>query len=369
VLFAHAGLSGAEISLLFTIWSAVGIVAEVPTGVLADRVQRRHVLAAAGVLQAAAYGAWTVWPDFAGFALGFVLWGIGGSLVSGALEALVYDGLAERKAAARFPAVLGRIRSAGLLAQLPAAGAASVLVVVGGYPLVGWASVGTCLGAAVLAWSLPEPVRSGMSAEDLAAEESGQSYLATLRSGLREITANPAVRAAVVAVAALAGIDACEEYVPLLASAWSVPLGLLPLAGLGLPVAGALGAATAGRLSGVRGRGLGILLGTAAVLLAVAALAHQPAALIGVFAFYGLYQLVDVTAAARLQQRIGGAARATVSSVAALLSELSAFAIYAAWALGGATGLAVVVAAVAVGLPRWLREAPHLPDRVIRATS
>ena len=51
-MFADNGLSDAEISALFLIWSLVGIVAEVPTGALADRFSRRGALAAGGVLQA-----------------------------------------------------------------------------------------------------------------------------------------------------------------------------------------------------------------------------------------------------------------------------------------------------------------------------
>ena len=41
LLFTDTGLSGGQISLLFAIWSTVGIVAEVPTGALADRFSRR----------------------------------------------------------------------------------------------------------------------------------------------------------------------------------------------------------------------------------------------------------------------------------------------------------------------------------------
>src|SRR5262249_35219355 len=127
LLFADTGLSDAEISALFAIWSAVGIVAEVPTGALADRFSRRGALVVAGVLQAGGYTLWIQWPGFPAFAAGFVLWGLGGTLVSGTLEALLYDGLAALAAEEHFARVLGRVRAAGLLAQLPAALAAAAL--------------------------------------------------------------------------------------------------------------------------------------------------------------------------------------------------------------------------------------------------
>ena len=110
---------------------------------------------AAGLLQAAGYAVWLLLPGFAGYAAGFVLWGIGGSLVSGSFEALLYDGLVARGSADRFARVLGWCRGAGLLAQIPAAVAATLLFASGGYSLVGWVSVALCVLTAGLAWLIP----------------------------------------------------------------------------------------------------------------------------------------------------------------------------------------------------------------------
>lgn len=121
LLFADAGLSDAEISALFAIWSLVGLVLEVPSGALADRFSRRGALVAAGLLQAAGYTVWVIWGEFAGFALGFVLWGIGGALASGGQEALLYDGLIAAGAREHYAAVQGPVTAAELVAQLPAA--------------------------------------------------------------------------------------------------------------------------------------------------------------------------------------------------------------------------------------------------------
>jgi len=71
--------------------------------------------------------------------------------------------------------------------------------------------------------------------------------------------------------------------------------------------------------------------------------------------FYGVYRMVLVVADARLQERIAGPARATVTSVANVVAELPAFAVYAAWAMGGMPGVIVLVVAVAGALPVLLR--------------
>ena len=143
LLFADSGLSGAEISALFAIWSAVGLLAEVPSGALADRFSRRGCLVAAGC------------PAGRG------LRGMGAAADLRRLRARVRavgprwcarlrraGGAALRRAGRRrcrgqYARVNGWVNAAELLAQLPAAVAATVLYAGGGYPLVGWVSVGT----------------------------------------------------------------------------------------------------------------------------------------------------------------------------------------------------------------------------------
>jgi len=360
LLFAHAGLSDARISALFAIWSSVGLLAEVPAGALADRYSRRAALVLAGLLQGAGFAVWTVVPHFAGFATGFVLWGLGGTLVSGAFEAMLYDGLVRRAAGSSFPVVLGRVRAAGLLAQLPAALSATVLYRLGGFALAGWASVACCVAAACLAAWFPSgraaaalrEARQG--ADEPAADDEPDpdepSYLATLRVGLVEAAVQPAVRRVLVAVALLSGVDAIEEYFSLLARDWGVPTGLVPLATVGISLAGAVGAALAGRLGR---RSATALFGVAAAALAGSGLLGRQAGLALVALFYFGYRLVLVRAEAALQDRITGTARATVTSVAALGTEVATFALYGAWTLGGVGLTAGLVVALALALP-WL---------------
>jgi MFS family permease len=50
LLFLDTGLSTAEISALFAVWSVTALLAEVPAGALADRWSRRGVLVCGAVL-------------------------------------------------------------------------------------------------------------------------------------------------------------------------------------------------------------------------------------------------------------------------------------------------------------------------------
>jgi fatty acid desaturase len=66
-------------------------------------------------------------------------------------------------------------------------------------------------------------------------------------------------------------------------------------------------------------------------------------------------RLLLVVVDSRLQERVSGRARATVTSVAALGAEVVALAVFAAWALGGSPWIAVGTVAIAVLVPRVLR--------------
>jgi MFS family permease len=330
----------------------------VPSGALADRIGRRTALVHGALLQAVGYACWTVLPGLPGFAAGFVLWGLGGALGSEAQEALLHDGLAAVDAQEHYARVQGWVGAAGLVAQVPAAVAATALFAAGGYVLVGWVSVAACLATALLALRLPDappavadPSDVDPSDIDPSDTKAETSYLTTLRIGVAEAAGRPAVRGAVVAFGLLYGLDAFEEYFALVARDLGVATVLVPSALLVIPLVGAVGAALGGPANRLRAGGLAAVLLAAAGVLAATTVLRVPPALAGVALFYGLYRLVLVVADARLQQRIAGPARATVTSVANVVAELPAFAVYAAYAVGGVPAVTVLVAAVALALP------------------
>jgi MFS family permease len=362
LLFLDSGLSDLQISVLFAIWSAVGVVTEVPSGAIADRFSRRGCLVVGDVVRAGGFAAWVLLPDFAGFAVGFVLWGMGSSLISGAQEALLYDGLAAAGATEHYAEVNGRVSAAELVSQLPAAAAGTALFAVGGYQLAGWVSVGVALAAAVLAARIPEAPRSAGSDPD---EEDGDDeelgYLATLRAGLAAAARRPGVPAALLVVMAVDSFDSTEEYFPLAVAGWGVPVAWVPIVDLPIVLVGVLGAVLAGRANRLGARALGALLAVAMLLFGGAGLLAHPAGVAAVALFYGIYRAVVVVADARLQERIESRSRATVTSVAGLGTDIMSFAIYAAWVVGEVPAIAALGLLTALALPWLLRSRPGAP--------
>lgn len=350
LLFADAGMSEAQIAALFAVWTLTSVIAEVPCGALADRFSRRGALAASGLLQAGAYALWLIAPAFTGFAAGFVLWGLGGSLVGGAFQALVNDGLAAHGAARRLGAVLGRAEAAALVAQVPVAGAAVVLLQAGGFTLVAVVSIATCLASAAFALTLPERRPGGATDHDGAG---GTGYLKTMRAGTRLALGAGAVRGIVLASGVIAAFEAVEEFTPVLAQGWGVPTPAVPVALLAVPLAGACGAAAGGHLARAGRRTVGAWAVGAALCLLLAVAVARPAAVVALAAFYGAWMALSVAADVRLQRAIDGEHRATITSFAGLCAELAALPVLAAWALGGVAVVAPLALTGAVAIP-WL---------------
>ncbi|MEV5514088.1 MFS transporter [Streptomyces flaveolus] len=341
LLFSDAGLSVWQISSLFALWSVTGVLLEVPSGAWADAVSRRLLLWLGPLLTAAGFALWVLVPSYGAFALGFVLWGAGGALGSGALEALVHDELDRLGAADRYARVMGRARSAGLVAVMAAMGLAGPVFAHGGYPAVGAASILVCLLAAALATRFPEhrtPVTGG------------DGWASTLRSGLAEARADRSVRGALLLVPAVGAVwGALDEYTPLLVRDTGVAEATVPWLLLLIWAGATAGGLLAGPAERLGNAGFGGLLAGAALALAVGAGAGTPPGLALVAVAFGGFQLASVLADARLQRRIGASGRATLTSVAGLGTELATVAVYGAYAVVGTeTGHGTAFAVFAV---------------------
>lgn len=346
LLFADSGLSVAQISTLLIVWSAVAFALEVPSGALADRVSRRKVLIAAGLVRAVGFALWVTAPSYTSFAIGFVLWGMSSALGSGTFEALVYDELAAAGAASSYGRLIGTAGTIRLLANVGATLAAAPLVSIGGYALVGWVSAAVCVADAIVSWSFPERPQVRQ------VDGGVRGYLRTLRSGLVEAHRNRAVRSVLIVLVCL-GIGAFDEYMPLLVRGYGVPTAVVPLLLAAQGVLTAAASWAAGRWSEARSRWPAAVLLVGSVALATGALVDHPAGFVGLTAALTAVTYVSVCAQVRLQHAISGAARATVTSVAGLGSECAALATYGA--VAGVSGwLSVAQSVAAMALPMAL---------------
>lgn len=337
-MFAKTGLSAGEISSLLVIWSVSSFVLEVPTGVLADLFSRRLLLAVSPLVVGAGYALWTFFPSYPAFAAGFVLWGAGSALRSGTLQALVYEELARTGEQASYARLIGRSQVASMVAMMAGSAVAAPVLAAGGFLAVGVASVAVTAVTALVGWTFPDS-RGGDQDDD------DDSFIEVLRGGLAEVRHAGGVRIALLLAVVVGGFTAMDEYLPLLAEEAGASIPVVPL----LLLVISAGEAVGGWLAGRGTRAVGPLLVVAGLLLAGGAATGSPYGFLPIAVAFAIFQWGGVAADARLQDCIGDRARATVTSLAGLGTEVVALLVYVGYGVGSlwmGMGLLFVLSAV-----------------------
>jgi hypothetical protein len=156
--------------------------------------------------------------------------------------------------------------------------------------------------------------------------------MATLKAGLSEARGNRGVRNALLLTAVVTAIwGGLEEYIPLLSAATGVSTPLVPMLVLVVSAGVTLGSLAAGRAERLSPRVFAALLALGTVVMGVGALLGTPFAFVLVAAGFGVFQLSSVLADAKLQDRITGPSRATVTSLAGLGMSVATAGVYGAY--------------------------------------
>lgn len=328
LMFEQEGLSVSRISLLLAIWSVPAVFLEIPTGVFADRWSRKYMMCLGEVLKAGCYLVWIISEGFLLYALGFLLWGVGGAFRSGAEEALLYDSLKCGNREEEFERILGKGRLLSGISTI----AASVL---GGYlgnrygflPALALSALSALL-AAVAAFSMKEVnyYKKRLLQKKRRKRENTLLGAMTLIIRRREVLLYSLLMLFVITTAGV-----LDEYDQLIADSFglsTVWIGGWTAVRFVLIACGAYLASSIRRgiekIFGIRDRmiSITILCMTAAGALLIAGLVRT----IAVMSLYGLYYLImaagEVLHEDYLQHRIEEEGRATVHSLIALSQNL-----------------------------------------------
>lgn len=394
--FSDNGITAGQLSTVFLVWAVVALALEIPSGALADLVDRRRLLALAFVIRAVGIGLWLVWPTLTGIIIGAVLWAIHDALASGAWEAMIHDQLSAVGAAERYGPIMARV---GQFSHLGVAAGtllgAALLQLDVGLVVLGWLTVAAHAGSIGLVVTLPavgstdlpdeddgggqpDPARRAAGrpvlpdseielpadpgAEAGAGLGAGAGWFATVRSGLGQAGSDPLIVRLVVLGALLEGLWVVDEYLPLVSRVQGGSDATAPILILIVWIGLLAGGEVAARRADLSGRFLGpaLLLGTLVMVAALAA--DQVWALALVAIGYATLETTRVVADARLQARTNGEVRATVTSVrgfGAAATSMVMFVVIGAMASGedprpGLYVLLAVLGAVALLVSRWV---------------
>ena len=209
------GLDMTEIMLLQGIFGLVMVLAEFPSGYVADRIGYRRTLMFAAGLGVIGWSAYLIATDFMGILLAELILGLSMALISGSDSALLYESLVAIRQEAAFTRWMGRIRFTGQGAEGTAAlGAGFLYTMSPQLPFL--LQIPVWAGAFVVAFSLIEPDR---------VPQAHSGHLQRMRQITREaLVDNPGLRAMILLITVLGLCSFIPVWIiPLYAEAAGVP--------------------------------------------------------------------------------------------------------------------------------------------------
>lgn len=353
------GFSLTQITILEALFWGTTVLAEVPTGAIADRFGRKTSLALGAASTASAVLIFGLATSYPLVLASYVAWALGLAFFSGAEHALLYESLKAVGREDEFQRVAGRLGAifafgalAGGLVGAPIAAATDLSI-----PVL--LSAAIAAPGVLVALSLREP--------PLPEGETRLGYVDLLRESARTATRMPPVRTMLVLSSLVMGLTFAPTIFtqPFLAD-HGVDVGILGFLLTPVRVMGMIGALVAYRVTarlGTRGAFLAapLLMGSAYLVLgawdSVYAFAAFP-----LVAF--MNSLLLPTASDYLNRRIPSNQRATILSLRTMLASLWAALLLPALGatadgtslravFGISAGLAAVLLPLALGL--WLR--------------
>jgi MFS family permease len=202
----RGGISAAGIGMLLAIWMIVSVLAEVPTGVIADKMPKKWSLVFGRIMQLATFVVWLFAPNFIGYLTGFIIWGIGEAFLSGAFQAYMYEALDEDNKKA-----FGKIYSRSSAFTMLAYTMGSLLAFIIGphYSLLLVLSIAVSVVSLWITLSLPKT--HGTTAVEIEAEVKPKVLLSALRS----IRDNPLLHRILLGAVLVQGLmGMLGEYMP-----------------------------------------------------------------------------------------------------------------------------------------------------------
>lgn len=288
------------------------LICEIPAGTFADRVPYRTALFASQIMRLAAYLTFIIWPTFYGFLCGLVLIGIKETLISGTLEALLFEELGRANRESEYTECLGKSAAIDRAALLISGGLAAMLLPFGwNYVIV--ASLLMALAAAFNCLLLPSTQAN---------KTSRKTTLSMVGASIKLVWQSPNLRWLVGFYGIVCAIELWDYW-----SLYAVEIGFSSSQASWLVA----GVNAMGMLAGIATRWFTNL--NMNKILVVSAMSGAlilsamwiwspvgvPLALLGV----GLFYLTGPLSAGGLQEGIPSELRATVTSIPALLSGIT----------------------------------------------
>ncbi|MBP3397484.1 MAG: MFS transporter, partial [Alphaproteobacteria bacterium] len=285
IFMQQNGVSDVQLSTMFIISSVATVLGQLPITFITNRIGGRWAMIFGQFLKMFAVLLWLVWPTYAGFAAGMVLWGLQAGFRSVAFEGLMYDSIKSYGRARDYSRILGRkytYESIGV-----ALSACGSLLMFLGYNWVTWASVGAIL---MSVWCLMLIRRApGTTYTPVA----GPEFRKMFRTGVRVVLKTPCLLSIMLLALLVVNIPFLDDFLSPIGLQLGIATEYVGIVSFFLLACATIGQRLAYRLNRLPDMILYIMIGCVGVCYMLFALLYSVPALLllglGYMMFYGLY--------------------------------------------------------------------------------
>lgn len=306
----RGGVDATGIGFLIGIGTLLTIAFEIPTGVIADKISRKHSLVFSRIALSLQIIFWLLWPSFVGYLIGVVFFAFAYALDSGAMQAYLYSVL-PKKRKKQFGKVWAQVNGLDLFVF----GTATTLITLVGvqYELVLWMTLAAALTSLLISLTLPtDDLRTAQEVEKPA----------IFKSAIQHIRRSPALSKLLIGgIIMVALASYVNEYLALYYSQVGVETRWLPaLFGLG-SIIGGLMFWTLHLWEDFLNRYAVVL---TVLTMIIFGLSFTGGAAVGVIGYYTVLRLVRILQVqfdSNVQHLSNEEARATISSIASFIAK------------------------------------------------
>ncbi len=306
VFMQSRGISDFGISLLLVLWSGGVLVTQFPVAYLARMFGAQNVLFLGQVLKAIAFVLWILWPTFAGFAVGMVLWGMHGAIYNVVSEDVLYDELRARTNTLVYERILGRRKNIAAIAV--ALSSFGSLLMVWGYEFI------TAMSVVALVLSMLFLSRMRLVQEYRGVTNSGGSVIKSVKSAIAVMRATPGIVAMLVLSVLVTNFSYLNDYLSLIGYDIGVPTEYIGAVPFFILVCQVIGQAFAHKFVGVRWGILAGMIIAAGVLFGVFSVCYSIVGLLVLGAAYIICAVIKILLYAQFQKMTPSSQRMEVLS-------------------------------------------------------
>ena len=330
IFMQQNGLSDIQLSTMFIISTLGTLGAQIPIAWIIRRLGQRWTMMLGQCLKIIAILLWLVLPNYLGFAIGMILWGVQAGFRSVAFEGLIYDQLRARGAKRDYSKILGRkytYESIGVV--LSAFGS---LLMFMGYAWVTWASVLAVLMSMV--YLMVIPFVSGT--EHTETKTAGSMRI--IRTGIRAVLRTPCVLSIMLLALLIGNVPYLDDFLSPIGLQLGISTEYVGVVSFFLLGCATLGQRFAYKLNNLSDKILYLLIGLVGVGYIVFGCLYTVYVLWMLGLAYMLFYGINVLLYSRFQHMISSRHRSVILSLYTTLAYLTYMLVCGIIGLGGMLG-------------------------------